>query len=316
MSILEAILDANQLIAAAETGDAYNLYECLHQIARRIASADAFYICLYEQDDQSLFFPYNYDNGVYDPPSTFPLGDGPTSMAIRRNAAVVWNTEQEARQTSGVHFGDLDSFTLSAVHVPIRNPKAGSNNPLIGVLSAHSYLPDAYGCLEVKAYQWLADRAAEALARTQVNQRETEQQRQVSWITDQCVQMIDSICTDAQAVQTLARPDNASLQDALFALIRSCHRHQTDVNQLPLRFKELSRIESTLSIPLSCDSLSAVTVREREILRLLATGHTYDEISQNLFITSNTVKDHLKRIYNKLGVHNRHEAAHLYKSAS
>ena len=50
-----------------------------------------------------------------------------------------------------------------------------------------------------------------------------------------------------------------------------------------------------------------LTDREREVLDLLATGLTNKEIAEKLVITTNTVKRHLKAVFEKSGVHSRRE---------
>jgi two-component system nitrate/nitrite response regulator NarP len=66
---------------------------------------------------------------------------------------------------------------------------------------------------------------------------------------------------------------------------------------------------------LNYDPLGVLTTRERELLAALANGWTNLQIASRTGITRNTVKYHLKNLYDKLGVSNRAMAVALYLSA-
>jgi DNA-binding NarL/FixJ family response regulator len=51
-----------------------------------------------------------------------------------------------------------------------------------------------------------------------------------------------------------------------------------------------------------------LTDREFEVLSLMAKGYKNDEIAESLFITTQTVKNHIRRIFRKLGVETRVDA--------
>ncbi len=55
--------------------------------------------------------------------------------------------------------------------------------------------------------------------------------------------------------------------------------------------------------------IEPLTAREIEILHLLAEGSTNADIASQLIISTGTVKAHTNRIFGKLGVRNRTEAA-------
>ena len=60
--------------------------------------------------------------------------------------------------------------------------------------------------------------------------------------------------------------------------------------------------------------LSRLTVRERELLAVLSDGWTNLQIATRTGISENTVKYHLKNLYDKLDVRNRAMAVALYSS--
>ncbi len=55
--------------------------------------------------------------------------------------------------------------------------------------------------------------------------------------------------------------------------------------------------------------LPTLTDRESEVAQLLVQGRSYKEIADNLSITLETVRWHIKNIYPKVGVHSRSELA-------
>ena len=62
------------------------------------------------------------------------------------------------------------------------------------------------------------------------------------------------------------------------------------------------------------ESQAALTDREREVIELLATGSMYKEIAEHLAITLETVRSHVKKIYDKLHAHSRTEAVRKYRA--
>lgn len=60
--------------------------------------------------------------------------------------------------------------------------------------------------------------------------------------------------------------------------------------------------------PVSMPPLPALTAREREVLDLVARGMDNDSIAQALFLSPKTVRNHVSRLFAKLGVAHRAEA--------
>lgn len=58
-------------------------------------------------------------------------------------------------------------------------------------------------------------------------------------------------------------------------------------------------------------AIPSLTRREQQVLRLLASGMSNNEITESLFITLNTLKSTIRHLYRKLGVHDRVQASDI-----
>ncbi len=92
--------------------------------------------------------------------------------------------------------------------------------------------------------------------------------------------------------------DPAMLLDTLASVSRG---------RMCLPYVDIERIAS--------DPIDLLTKRERELLGALAQGWTNLQIGARFGISGNTVKYHLKNLYDKLGVKNRAMAVALYMSS-
>ncbi len=89
--------------------------------------------------------------------------------------------------------------------------------------------------------------------------------------------------------------------DDLASAIRQAFEHS-------VYFAGARPLAASTTTPLS-DELAELTHREREVLRLVAEGHSNAKLAKMLWVTEQTVKFHLSNVYRKLNVANRTEAA-------
>ncbi|NDJ24559.1 response regulator [Nostoc sp. B(2019)] len=98
--------------------------------------------------------------------------------------------------------------------------------------------------------------------------------------------------------------------EELAVAIRAVHKGYTQlgpgiVKKLLTQFSSTAPIQSPLAPP----SLAELTPREKEVLRLIATGASNREIAQELYISEGTVKNHVTNILNRLDLRDRTQAA-------
>ncbi|MEH2239412.1 response regulator transcription factor [Nostoc sp.] len=98
--------------------------------------------------------------------------------------------------------------------------------------------------------------------------------------------------------------------EELAVAIRAVHKGYTQlgpgiVKKLLTQFSNSTPTQSS-AVP---SSLAELTPREKEVLRLIATGASNREIAQKLYISEGTVKNHVTNILNRLNLRDRTQAA-------
>lgn len=103
-------------------------------------------------------------------------------------------------------------------------------------------------------------------------------------------------------VFVLAAPEDPAVQDALDA--------GASGNLVPDSFTAADLVRAVRQASRASLGLSA---REAEVMDLIATGRSNGEIARQLFLSEKTVKNHVNRIYAKLGVSSRATAIALWR---
>ena len=109
----------------------------------------------------------------------------------------------------------------------------------------------------------------------------------------------DSLCAGATGYILKNSPP-----EKVFDAIRDIHRGGSPMSSQIARLVVSSFPDKKKNISL----LETFTTREQEILYALAKGYQYKEIADQLFISIETVRTYLRKIYEKLQVHSKVEA--------
>jgi len=98
-------------------------------------------------------------------------------------------------------------------------------------------------------------------------------------------------------------------RDELLAAIREVHAGGSPMSSSIARLV----VEAMRVKPAKDAEMDQLTDRELDVLRLLARGMLYKEISADLSISFNTVHTLIRRIYDKLHVHTRRQAVERFQ---
>jgi DNA-binding CsgD family transcriptional regulator len=114
-------------------------------------------------------------------------------------------------------------------------------------------------------------------------------------------------------MQVMAVGARAASSDTFRARLRDARGQWAILEASPLIGDDEDQIAVSIE-PASGDQLISLlfaayglTAREREVSAEVIAGHSTSDIAGRLFISSNTVQDHLKSVFGKVGVRSRGE---------
>jgi DNA-binding NarL/FixJ family response regulator len=121
---------------------------------------------------------------------------------------------------------------------------------------------------------------------------------------------------DTQVVLYTGYGDRAQLTEALDAGARGFVLKEAPMEDLARAIFSVARGETyvdpvlagVLATAGATGNLPTLTRREREVLRLLADGHSNEEIGKRLFISAETVRTHVRKAMDKLDADTRTQA--------
>lgn len=135
------------------------------------------------------------------------------------------------------------------------------------------------------------------------------------------VRKLKTLLPQTQFIMSTVYKDNDAIFSALMAGANGYLLKQTPPKELLAALREVCAggtpmtsqiarkiVEAFRQAQAPADETEGLTVREQEVLELLAQGCLYKEIAETLQITYRTVSTHIQHIYEKLHVHSRAQA--------
>ncbi len=142
----------------------------------------------------------------------------------------------------------------------------------------------------------------------------------------ECVRQLKALLPQTQVIMLTVHEDTESIFESLLAGATGYLLKRAPSAELIEAIRDVVRGGSPMTSSIArkvvqfiasdktakSSELAALTDRENDVLMLLAKGYMYKEIADQLAIHLDTVRNHIRAIYDKLHVHSRTEAVVKY----
>jgi DNA-binding NarL/FixJ family response regulator len=136
----------------------------------------------------------------------------------------------------------------------------------------------------------------------------------------ECIRQIKSECPSTQFIMSTVYEDDDNIFESLKAGASGYLLKKTEPVKILEAIKEVysggspmstqiaRKVIASFQAPNGIDETGVLTPKEKEILKALSKGLRYKEIASDMHISIETVRSHVRKIYEKLQVQSRTEA--------
>lgn len=294
--------EAFHKIEALYRTDHHGLYDYVRGVACKLARVDTFYVG-FLQGSNRVRYPYGYDSGKFDDPSTHIYGpNGQTAWLLKHRQTYRFAYDNGAVLNAGVPCGDTSKQSADAVTVPLFR----QTGELFGMVSMQSYAPSVYGDNTVRAFEWLAETVARVLTREAEDRKALRllpagddtpnvltSDHVMEYLSNR-IAALRTMAADALDAGEMAAP----VEERLEELIRTAERTQSELIEMMLDVDEGPERRFT-----------SLTRAQQGVAVLLVEGYDNDQLATELGISLNTVKSHLSTILRKYELDSRSQVA-------
>jgi len=204
--------------------------------------------------------------------------------------ALEWTQSRGMNLCSSIDFSsEVECLTFSRLLL-----RQGKNDLAINLLDRM----ETVACQAGRKGRWMEIRLLQALAYEQ------------SGRPRKAVQVLQQILPEAEreGYKRIFLDEGDAVAAILARIYRSSNpeliRHRSFIHSLidALKEKEMGRDRTNQMVQ------GLLTVKEKQVVELLADGYSRNEIANVLVVSATTIDSHIKNIYQKLGAHNRVEA--------
>ena len=145
----------------------------------------------------------------------------------------------------------------------------------------------------------------------------------------ECIRRLKYVLPLTQFIVLTVKEDAGALFDSLMAGATGYLAKRADAHRVAECIREIARGGSPMSAGIARKAIDLITrreaaqpaeaqlsERERQVLELLSRGFLYKEVGEQLGIHIDTVRNHVRKIYDKLHARNRTEAVMKFRAGT